>query len=322
MTPALRELPIDAYARLILPLTEPLWAGGRAFDAYVSQTNELASTPYGKRHYRTFALAARDGVPLASFKRYERTAHIGARPLKAMGIGAVFTPEEQRGHGYASAMLGLALDTARNDGFDFAYLYSDIHPQFYKAIGFAELPSRTISVRADALDSQRLNAQPLQDADWPAIRRCFDATASLRDWGFDRPPTVWNWMRTRLRHGSERPKGQPVHLVARRGRAIVAYSLGVREPAHDAYVVDEYGFIDENARAIVPALLRSAAGDLRRIVGWLPPAGARELLPRGSVRRRKDAILMIAPLTSTGKAFLDRARTSGPADATWALDHI
>jgi hypothetical protein len=69
-------------------------------------------------------------------------------------------------------------------------------------------------------------------------------------------------------------------------------------------------------------LLRSAAGDLRRIVGWLPPAPARGVLPRGSVRRRTSAIFMGAPLTRGGMRFIERAQSTAGADAVWSLDHI
>jgi hypothetical protein len=75
----------------------------------------------------------------------------------------------------------------------------------------------------------------------------------------------------------------------------------------------------------VPALLRAGAGDLRRVGGWLPPAPARQVLPRGSVRPRKNAILMVAPLSADARAWWaatkDEALT-GQADATWHSDHV
>jgi hypothetical protein len=120
----------------------------------------------------------------------------------------------------------------------------------------------------------------------------------------------------------EHSEGQPFNLVARKGRTVAAYVIGVREPKHDAYVFDEFGYAGERAKALIAPLLRSAAGDLRRIVSWLPPQGARALLPRGSVRRRTEAIWMIAPLSSNGRRFLERAKSSGSADGIWALDHI
>lgn len=318
----LRAVSAAEYAREVLPLTAELWAHGRDFETYVRQTAEVAASPYGRASYSTQALCGDDTRILASFKRYERAARTGSAPLLAMGIGAVFTPPEQRGCGYASAMLALALDDARARGCDFAYLFSDIHPQFYKEVGFHELPSRTISLRADALSGERIAAEPLRERDWSLARACFDAMEQPRIFALLRTPTLWSWIRMRLRHSAESPDGQPVRLAVRRTKSIAAYVIGRREPKHDAFVLDEAAFAgDEHAALIVP-LLRSAAGDLRRIAGWLPPAPVRKLLPRGSVRRRSDAVLMIAPLSAGGAAFLRAAQSSGASDAMWALDHI
>jgi GNAT superfamily N-acetyltransferase len=318
----LEELPASSYARQVLPLTESLWGGGRTFDAYVAQTLELAQTTYGRRHFRTLALTSDTSPALATFKRYEREARSEKQLLRAMGIGAVFTPQEHRGHGYATAMLGLALDQARREGFDFAYLFTDIHPQFYKQLGFIELPSRSISLRADSLRDDRIDALPFSERDWSAVRKCFDECEKQRSFGLTRSPLVWDWIRTRLRHRSEHPLGQPVNLAVRRGKGVCAYVIGMREPKHDAYVLDEFGFADNEAANSIAPLLRYAAGDLRRIVAWLPPAPARGLLPRGSVRRRTGAIWMIAPLTSGGSRFVEQASTSRSADGIWSLDHV
>jgi GNAT superfamily N-acetyltransferase len=322
MTLRLRPIPAAEYAQLVLPRTHELWSHGRSMDAYVSQTLALANTRYGRKNYRTFALTNGETPLLSTFKRYEREARIGATPLRCIGIGAVFTPEEYRGRGYASAMLGIALDEARGTGFDFAYLFSDIHPQFYKELGFVELPSRSISLRADSLSDARVEVEPIGDREWTAVRGCFEYTEARRDWGLVRLPSVWDWIRTRMRSREGHADGQPVNLLARKGRTIAAYVIGMREPKHDAYVFDEVAFATDDARSFVAPLLRSAAGDLRRIVSWLPPCGARELLPRGSVRRRKEAIWMIAPLSNRGSEFLERAKNSGSADGIWALDHI
>jgi len=48
----------------------------------------------------------------------------------------------------------------------------------------------------------------------------------------------------------------------------------------------------------------------------------RGLWPGGSGRKRKDAILMIAPLSERGKKFLERAKKTGAADGVWSTDHI
>ena len=317
----LDEIAPDAYVKEVLPQTAHLWSGRRDFDTYVLQTLEIAQGPYGRRHFRTFGLY--DGHEmLATFKRYERTLQLNGNRLRAVGIGAVYTPEQHRGRGYASAMLAMLLDRSRGDGFDLAYLFSDIRPQFYTDIGFRALPSRSYSARTDRLSKVRVEVERLEENDWTAVRRCFDLCARRRVWGFARTPLVWDWIRTRARHGSEHPAGTPTNLVVRRGRGIAAYVLGVRAPRRDAFVLDEIAYADDDAAAFVQPLLRSAAGDLRRVTGWLPPDGARELLPRGSVSQRKDAIFMAAPLSAAGRKLVELAAKPSQADGVWATDHI
>jgi len=313
---ALATIAPDAYARDVLPLTAPLWAGRRTFDEYVEQTLEIARSPYGRRYYRTNALY--DGArPVSSFKRYERAMHHGSRRLRAFGIGAVFTPPEERGRGYASVMLALALDRAKSEGFDVAYLFSDIRPQFYANLGFVELPSRRFSLRADALPAKRLEVSRFEERDWSGASRAFELGERRRIAGFLRSASVWGWIRMLGRHGGDRQ----TNLVVRRGRSIAAYVLGTRDPERDAYVLEEFGFGDDSAAAAIPPLLRAAAGDLRRVVGWSPPGSAARLLRKGHLTKRTRAILMMAPLTSAGARLIDAVRSSA-ADFCWPNDHI
>lgn len=320
MSTRLIEIPAETFAREVLPVSAKLWAGRRDLATYQRQTTEIARSPYGRENYATFGFEV-DGTRVASCKRYLRTIRHGAATLRAFGIGAVFTPEEYRGCGYASAMLATLLDERRAAGDDVAYLFSDIRPQFYAAIGFVELPSRAISLRADALPTTRVAVERLEAKDWPAVQRTFASREAERPWAFERNAQVWNWVRLRIKHGSEHTKGSETNLVIRRGRTLAGYVVGVRAPEHDAYIVDEFGWGDRDEDVVAP-LLRAAAGDLRRIVGWLPPDRARELLPRGAVRKRKDAIFMAAPLTAAGNAWLDAARAPAAADGVWATDHV
>ncbi|MBV9334093.1 MAG: GNAT family N-acetyltransferase, partial [Candidatus Eremiobacteraeota bacterium] len=255
----LREITPQVYVREVLPLTASLWGGARTFDAYVAQTLEIARGPYGRRYYRTLGLY--DGTTLvASFKRYERTIRHETQSLRAVGFGAVFTPEEYRGRGYASVMVATALDAARADGHDVAFLFSDIRPQFYTALGFTALPSRRFLLRADTLPSMRLQLTHLKDDDWRSIRRVYERGDEARSAGFVRSASVWSWIATKMRHRSEHPTGQPANLVVRRSGRIVAYVFGVRAPRLDAYLLDEFAFADTAGAAAIPALLRAAAG--------------------------------------------------------------
>lgn len=317
----LREIPPDVYAREVLPLTAGVWAGRRTFDEYAAQTLEIARSAYGRRHYRTIGLYDA-GTRVASFKRYERVLHDGSQRVRAIGFGAVFTDTEHRGRGYASLMLATALDHARVQGYEVAYLFSDLRPQFYAALGFRALQSRQFSLAAAALPTARLKPDVLTHDDWRGVRRVFDLGQRRRTAGFLRSTAVWDWIKLRMRQGSEHRTGHQANLIVRRRRGLAAYVLGVRAPQLDAYVVDEYGFADAAAGQQLPALLRAAAGDLRRVTGWLPPDAARCALPKLAVRQRKNAILMMAPLRPAGERLLAAARLGASGDFCWATDHI
>ena len=316
----LRTLDFETYAAEVLPLTAELWAGERTHERYVEHSAQLARCGYGRRHYRTVGLY--DGERLvASFKRYERALRSGSDRLRAAGIGAVFTPEALRGRGYASAMLAMELDRALAEGVDCAFLFSDIRPQFYAELGFVALPSRSMTLRADSLPRARVEVARLEERDWIGVQRCFELAERHRHWAFLRTPLVWQWLQLRMRHGSEHPESIETNLVVRRRRAIAAYVLGARAPQHDAFILDEFGFADAEAAALIPALLRSAAGDLRRITGWLPPEASRDVLPHAAVRKRATAVFMVAPLSPAAKRWVKTA-SSEKHDGVWSSDHI
>ena len=313
----------DDYIRNVLPDTFALWGARRTFDRYVDDFAALARSAYGRR--RAFTVGLRDaGELVCSCKNYDRELRWNDASLRATGIGAVFTPERARGRGYATLMLGALLDAERAAGRDLAFLFSDIHPAFYERLGFVALPSRSFTLRALSLDGSAVGAVPLEATDWAAVRRCFEAIDRARAWSFRRTPLVWDFMRSKwdapLFDGA-----QPVRLVVRRGRSVRAYVIGRRSLRNDTFVIDDFSFDGEDGRAIVPGLLRAGAGDLRRVGGWLPPPAAREALPRGSVRPRKDAILMMAPLSPLARSWWAQTREAtleARADAVWSADHI
>lgn len=313
----------DDYAREVLPESFGLWGARRTFDRYVGDFHAVAGSAYGKR--RQFTVGIRSGERIVcSCKLYERELRWGELILRATGIGAVFTHPEERGRGYASAMLGALLDEERAAGHDLAFLFSDIHPAFYEKLGFAGLPSRIWTVRALSLDGSPAGGVPPETRDWAAIRRCFDALETQRPWAFRRTPLIWEWMRLKWNAPAEEGT-QPVTLAVRRGREVAAYAIGRRILAADTFVLDDFAFAGDEGRARLPALVRACAGDLRRISGWLPPPLAREALPRGSVRARKDALLMLLPLSRPARTWWKATREESLAarwDAVWAADHL
>jgi GNAT acetyltransferase-like protein len=316
------QLSTAEYVRDVLPHSASIWSGGLEFSDYAAEFGALSASGFGRRRFRTVGLAL-DGELVSSCKRYQRELRCGDRIFRAAGIGAVFTPEAQRGRGYATALFGALLDAERASGTDFVYLFSDIHPAFYERLGFVQLPSRAIVLRADTLPHARIAGQTLVDDDWPAIERCFAALEAARPFALTRPPLVWDFIRFQTR--SAGPGGVRVRLGIRRGRRLAAYVLGRRYAAADSFALDEFAYVDDEAAALMPALVRNAAGDLRKITGWLPPAPARSAVPRGAVRVRRTAITMVLPLSAGARAAWERSASevsSAASDPCWNADHV
>ncbi|MGH7329793.1 MAG: GNAT family N-acetyltransferase, partial [Polyangiaceae bacterium] len=316
------KIPLSDYARDVLPHSAALWAGGRSFERYVADLREFVSSGYGKRRFKLVGIRS-GGEIVSSCKRYEREVRCGERMLRAVGIGAVFTREDCRGRGLATTLLAALLDAEREAGSDVAFLFSDIRPHFYEELGFASLPSRSFTIRANSLPFERIKPVALRDADWREVARCFRSIDVHRPIALRRTPLIWELMRSWFRITPR--SGNASNLVIRSGERVLAYCLGRRDVAADAYVVDEFAFAGVRNAHLIPPLLRAAAGDLRKITGWLPPAPARDVLPAGSVRARKHALLMAAPLSSFARARFRAeaeriARASG--DLIWHTDHI
>lgn len=316
----LEALATEEYTRSVLPYSASLWAEGRSLERYIGDLKDLAKSGFGKRRFSMLGVRV-NGDVASSCKRYERDLRCGDRMLRAIGIGAVFTREDFRGQGLATAMLAALLDEERKNGTDLAILYSNIRPHFYEEIGFHALPSRIFTLRADSLAFERIKPAHIRDDDWPAVARCFAALDEHRQYALHRTPLVWELIRAR--HRIQPEPGHTVNLAIHANRRILAYCLGRRVVKSDAFVVDEFSFAGEQHAHLIPPLLRAAAGDLRRITGWLPPSPAREVLPRGTVRARRDAILMVAPLSTIARARWKadaRDVLRAASDPVWSTD--
>ena len=62
------------------------------------------------------------------------------------GIGAVFTPEAQRGRGHATRLVEMLLERERAAGALLAGLFSEIGSQFYERLGFRIVPLDEMTV--------------------------------------------------------------------------------------------------------------------------------------------------------------------------------
>src|ERR1035437_5830941 len=102
-------------------------------------------------------LVARDGGQLVSTVQiFDRAINLDGQSVPMGGIGSVFTLEEYRHNGVASALMRLAVDTMVREGFEVSLLFAE-RLTFYNQFGWREI-ERKFSILAGAAS---LNAPDL-----------------------------------------------------------------------------------------------------------------------------------------------------------------
>jgi GNAT superfamily N-acetyltransferase len=131
----------------ILDFTYPVWNEGLDRESYGLWNAAQLRTPWGRRNLTRFALVDDSGELLATAKRYRFTARASGRDVTMCGLGAVFTPPDRRGQGWASALIEALLDRERGEGVAVAGLFSEIGAAFYERLGFRIVPLDEVTVR-------------------------------------------------------------------------------------------------------------------------------------------------------------------------------
>ena len=107
------------------------WYGDRAFFARYNQNDP------GFRD--ALCLVASDGGRLVSTVRiFDRAIKLDGQSVPMGGIGSVFTLEEYRHKGVASALMRLAVDTMIREGFEVSLLFAE-RLTFYNQFGWREV---------------------------------------------------------------------------------------------------------------------------------------------------------------------------------------
>src|ERR1700689_5182737 len=94
-------------------------------------------------------LVARDGGRLVSTVQiFDRAVNLEGQSVPMGGIGSVFTLEEYRHKGVASALMRLSVDTMMREGFEVSLLFAE-RLTFYNQFGWREV-ERKFSILAGA----------------------------------------------------------------------------------------------------------------------------------------------------------------------------
>ena len=129
----------------ILAESHAIWSDGLSRPAYAKYNAAQLRTAWGSQHLSRVALVDGEDV-LASAKRYDLTVRVDGEVVRALGIGAVFTPELQRRRGYAGELIDRLMREAAADGAALAVLFSEIDPDYYARMGFFAIPRRELFI--------------------------------------------------------------------------------------------------------------------------------------------------------------------------------
>jgi predicted N-acetyltransferase YhbS len=277
----------------ILDATHPVWGEGLSREAYTRYNRAQLATPWGATHIRRVALVD-NGRLLATAKRYDLTTRVDGQVMRLMGLGAVFTLEAHRGHGYAAELLRLLLDGAADEGFGMALLFSEIDPRYYERLGFRRLPLAQVSLSVRAGTRPGAPAIPMRSGDFGDLASIVEMNAAqasgyrfalVRDAGYARHAIT----RKRLLAACGEPEHRKVeYFVVEEGGRAAAYVvlLEVGEFA----MIAECGDRDPSGARVGAMLQAMVARDPRkpiRLRAWLPAhfrppqleVAAHEILP-------------------------------------------
>ena len=300
-----------AALQQILDDTYPLWGEGLSRVAYGQWNAAQLRTPWGRTHLQRVALVE-NGRVLASAKRYDLTVQLDGRPVRALGIGAVFTPEAQRARGYATQTIERLCEAARADGAQLAMLFSEIGPEYYTRLGFTAVPMTVsdVAVHVGNGGAPAMLVRAGEESDTAAIAAMHAQQAARYRFSLlpDAAHVSFSIMRRRMLSGLDRTGRRAVEFfVCEEGHQAVAFVLiqltrHPRAGEADAWSVAACGDRDP-AGARIGAMLqvlraRMPAATPPIIRAWWPRGlnpPQLTLLPRASALE----VLMLRPLVPT-----------------------
>jgi GNAT superfamily N-acetyltransferase len=301
----------DAELARILDDTYPIWNEGLSRDGYARWNVVQSRSAWGAAHLRRMALVE-SGEILASAKWYDLEARLDGQPIRVLGIGAVFTPESQRGRGHAATLMNLMMADAERQGYQAAALFSEIGAEYYERMGFTAIPRETVTL--DVIQKKGAPASLVRAGDETdlkhiaALHETSDAVARL--WLPRTPDRVQFAVTKKRTQSALAPIGSRTteFYVSEEGNHAVAYVLITRGPSGnladgpDVMWLEACGDRDPTGArvgAILQVLLaRTPAETPPTMLAWLPTGW---VPPQVRIASRAPAadILMLKALGAT-----------------------
>jgi GNAT superfamily N-acetyltransferase len=298
----MKLVPADgAILGQILHESHPIWCDGLSPHAYAQFNAAQLRTPWGSRHLTRCALVDVEGHLLTSAKRYHLQVKIDDRMVRAVGIGAVFTPASQRGNGYAPAIIERILDAARDEGAELAVLFTEIGTQYYERLGFMPVPLHQLLLSVvEKPGAPMVLVRGGEERDIPAVTAL--ATSMVNGYRFALVPTAdairFSLTKKRLLAGLSSPGALTVEFfIVEEGASAVAFLI--LTTAGDDVVLEMCGDRDPSG-ARVGAMIqvlraRTPSEKALKLRGVLPPGWHPPQVDIVAVAKSPD-VLMVKPL--------------------------
>jgi len=316
--------PDGAALEQILDASFDLWNDGLSRQAYARYYAAQLKTAWGSRNLTRLALVDGGGV-LASAKLYALGAVLDGRPVRVLGIGAVFTQPAHRGRGHGRDLVERIVDRASRDGVDVALLFSEIGAGYYSRLGFEPVPTTDLvlrvkeSARHGAPATLVRSGEPRDFADIVSMGR---VRSEQYRFHLDRDLELVQYAmaKKRLLAGLGPADARELRcFIAEEGASAVAYVVvSVRRRGHDAawtpeaegthgaeWTLEECGDRDPSGArtgAILQALIAREPAEPRPAIRGGLPSGF--LPPQITIveRRASPEVMMMRPLSPAGRA--------------------
>lgn len=259
-------------------------------------------TAWGRDHLHRVALLDEEGTLLVSMKRYRFSVRYDGEVVPMLGVGAVFTPSELRGRGYAAAIVERVIEEEAAAGTALAALFSEIGPAYYRRLGFETVPLEevtfTVKVKGGA---PAMLVRSGTDADLAAIAAMHEMRIAGSRFSVVRPPELIQYAiaKRRLLAGlGPVGKRQIEFWVAEEGHMPAAYVV-ITADEH-GWFIEEAGDRDPVAArlgAMLQVLLAREPSHVPPVIrAWWPAAFPVPQQVVISVRKPADDLLMVRPL--------------------------
>lgn len=295
-----------ALLESVLDETFPLWGDGLTRKGYGHWNVAQERTEWGSRHLRRFALM--DGARvLSSAKRYDLSMWLNGKRVSALGVGAVFTPESQRGRGHAPALIKALEEQARSDGAGVSLLFSEIGADYYARLGYSRVPLHTVEVEVDEKDgAPAMLVRAGEDADAANVAEMHDRRANGCDLALllDEAQVRYSVSKKRIFVGLVTGLGRSIeYFVSEEGHQAVAFLLmqvtrGVAGQ-RDTWSLEACGDRDPSGArigAMLQVLLARMPADQRPVIRAWWPDSLRPPQLRIVPRQPAGEVMMIKPL--------------------------